>query len=61
MMRSNRPSATTTAHKTHASHTPCEHHLGCLHGARDACDARAAAAAVRRFDRIIEHGFEHLC
>eukprot|EP00974_Lingulodinium_polyedra_P031519 3032596-Lingulodinium_polyedra.AAC.1 len=50
--RSNRPSATTAARKSHAARTPREHQKWCSHGAREACGLRAAAAADNRFDRI---------
>eukprot|EP00974_Lingulodinium_polyedra_P058522 5635913-Lingulodinium_polyedra.AAC.1 len=52
-MRRNRPSAATTARKSHASRTPCEHQFWRSHDARETCDSRAAAAADGRFDRII--------
>eukprot|EP00974_Lingulodinium_polyedra_P022987 2217487-Lingulodinium_polyedra.AAC.1 len=53
MMRSSRPSATTAAHKSHASRPPCERHVWCSHGARDACDSRAGVPANGGLDRII--------
>eukprot|EP00974_Lingulodinium_polyedra_P116531 11159504-Lingulodinium_polyedra.AAC.1 len=55
-MRSNRPSAAATPHKSHASRTPCERQTIVSHGLREACDLRVAAAADGRFDRIIAHG-----
>eukprot|EP00974_Lingulodinium_polyedra_P072106 6979685-Lingulodinium_polyedra.AAC.1 len=48
MMRSNRVYATTTARKSRASRAPCEHHVGCLHGARETCDSRAVVPADGR-------------
>eukprot|EP00974_Lingulodinium_polyedra_P064094 6190752-Lingulodinium_polyedra.AAC.1 len=56
MTRSNRPSAVAAVRKSHASRVPCEHHLRCLHGVREACDLQGLAAADGRFDRIIVHG-----
>eukprot|EP00974_Lingulodinium_polyedra_P111115 10746388-Lingulodinium_polyedra.AAC.1 len=58
MMRSNRPRAATTALKSHAPHTECKHQTWRSHGVHEACDARTAAAADGRLDRIIAHGFE---
>eukprot|EP00974_Lingulodinium_polyedra_P088137 8546344-Lingulodinium_polyedra.AAC.1 len=44
-MRSNRLSAAAAARKSHASRTPRGHQNLRSHGAREACDSRAAAAA----------------
>eukprot|EP00974_Lingulodinium_polyedra_P088731 8603135-Lingulodinium_polyedra.AAC.1 len=59
MVRSHRPCAATTARDSHASHTPCKHQKWRSHGAREACDLRAAAAADSRCDCIIAHGFKN--
>eukprot|EP00974_Lingulodinium_polyedra_P033879 3257932-Lingulodinium_polyedra.AAC.1 len=53
MMRSNRPSAAATVRTSYASRTPCKRQFWCPRGAREVHDSRAAAAAKRRFDRII--------
>eukprot|EP00974_Lingulodinium_polyedra_P008312 792740-Lingulodinium_polyedra.AAC.1 len=46
MMRSDRPSAATTARKSHASRTPCKHRNWRSHGAREAYDLRRRACCL---------------
>eukprot|EP00974_Lingulodinium_polyedra_P093158 9024266-Lingulodinium_polyedra.AAC.1 len=58
-MRSNRPSAVAARCTSHASHTPRAHQTWCSHEGREACDARAAAAADGRFDRVIAHALQN--
>eukprot|EP00974_Lingulodinium_polyedra_P045216 4336243-Lingulodinium_polyedra.AAC.1 len=50
-MHSNLPSVAAAGRSSHASRARANKNW-CLHGACDACDLQAAAAANGRFDRI---------
>eukprot|EP00974_Lingulodinium_polyedra_P024134 2337655-Lingulodinium_polyedra.AAC.1 len=57
MMRSNRPSATAAARKSHARALHARSSLLARAWSVRACDLRAAAAADCRFDRMIVQRF----